>query len=114
MDTTNVNNLDQSKWEKFNTNNDVVGLNQVSISFDKGEAKAAAAYNTILSQVQEEYNTHVGWRFQGYPDNLQNIAAEKFYKKYYDHNEIDPFTGRQRVIGLVDANWIILTLQPVG
>jgi len=108
LDTTKASNLTEENWHNFKTKNDVVALNEVSISHSKGEARAQAAYSSILHGVQENYRLGVGGMFQGYPDNLQNLAAEKFYKRYYVGKEIDPFTGRVLGgIGLEDANWII-------
>lgn len=94
-------------WDKFNTKNDEIGLNEVSITANKGEAKAKRAYDQILNEVQGNYKKSVGGLFQGYPDNLQNIAADVFYRRYIKYNEINPFTGHARVVGLEDANWII-------
>lgn len=85
-------------------------LAEVSVTAKRPEwvDKRNEAYEKEYSIAQDTYRKRTGGLFQGYPKNVINqLAAESFYNKYYKTNEIDPFTGRQRVIPLVDANWII-------
>lgn len=56
----------------------------------------------------EKKKRNLGWFDTGAVSNrLRNEVGAAFYEKYYAHNEIDPFSGKPRVIGLVDANWIV-------
>ena len=107
LDTVRASNITPEVWRNFNTKGDEIGLDEVRISANRGEARAVNAYNSIYSDVKADYRKQVGGLFMGYPDRLKTDASEIFYKRYIQHNEINPFTGQQRVIGLEDANWII-------
>lgn len=73
----------------------------------KWVGKQQSAYNAIYDEVKDRYRKGTAALFQGYPDNLRGIAVERFHERYLAHNEINPFTGKPRVIGLEDANWIV-------
>ena len=60
-----------------------------------------------MSGLQSDYQQSVGGLYMGNPDRLLTEAANTFQERYISHNEINPFSGQGRVVGLEDANWII-------
>ncbi|WP_443946600.1 RHS repeat-associated core domain-containing protein [Pedobacter sp. AW1-32] len=108
LDTVKVNNVTPEVWHNFNTKNDQIGLDDVTIGANRGEARALSAYNAVYSEVKSNYRNQTGSLFGEYPDRLQSDATDLFLKRYYTGAEIDPFSGK--VLGgipLQDANWII-------
>ncbi|MGK6353202.1 DUF6443 domain-containing protein [Parapedobacter sp. DT-150] len=103
LDTISVNNLSMATYKE----EDVVRLDEVFLNL--GDRNRANAFSTVYSEVKESYRKNAGGLFMGYPDNLLKRASEDFYRKYYEGNEVDPFTKRA-IPGsgaLVDANWVI-------
>ena len=82
-------------------------LDEAKIVGTRGAAKAQAAYSSVQSEVQSDYRKQSGGLFMGYPDNLQGRVNFTFHERYIAHNEINPFSGQGRVVGLEDANRII-------
>ncbi|WP_443946591.1 RHS repeat-associated core domain-containing protein [Pedobacter sp. AW1-32] len=108
LDTVKVNNVTPEVWNNFNTKKDQIGLDDITVSANKGEARALKAYNAVLAEVRLNYRNQTGNLFMGYPDRLNTDASNLFVKRYYTGAEIDPFSGK--VLGgipLQDANWII-------
>lgn len=83
---------------------DVFTLPEVKIH---GTSKSEEAYNVVVAEVQDNYERSVGGLNMGYPDRLKSDAADIFHERYIAHNEINPFSGEGRVVGLQDANWIV-------
>jgi RHS repeat-associated protein len=106
LDTVKANQVTPEVWHNFNTSGDNIGLNEVSITATRGASKAQAAYSSVQSEVQSNYRKQSGGLFMGYPDNLQGRVNSTFHERYIAHNEINPFSGQGRVVGLQDANWI--------
>lgn len=70
--------------------------------------KRNTAFAEMYQKKYDAYKRNLGW-FETNPSSayLTEQTAKDFHERYYAHNEIDPFSGRGRVIGLEDANWII-------
>ncbi|MBB6498132.1 DUF6443 domain-containing protein [Pedobacter cryoconitis] len=107
LDTVPVNKVTPEVWHNFDTAGDNISLNEVGVTAKRGGARAQSAYNGVVGEVQSNYRKSTGGLFMGYPDNLQGVATTVFHERYIAHNEINPFSGQGRVVGLEDANWII-------
>lgn len=64
--------------------------------------------NAAFEEMYEKKKRNLGW-FDTSPvsGRLRSQTANEFHERYYAHNEIDPFSGKIRVVGLEDANWVI-------
>lgn len=71
--------------------------------------KRNAAFAEMLQSKTDAYKRNLGWfdMSSSVSRGLMEQTSRDFYERYYAHNEIDPFSGRARVVGLEDANWII-------
>ena len=107
LDTVPVNKVTPAVWHNFNTSGDNIALNEVSVTATRGATRAQAAYSSVQSEVQSDYRKRSGGLFMGYPSSLQGEVNSTFHEKYIAHNEINPFSGQGRVVGLEDANWLI-------
>jgi len=107
LDTVKANQVTPEVWHNFNTSDDNIALNGVTITATRGSSQAQAAYSGVQTEVQSNYRNRSGGLFMGYPNSLQGEVNSVFHERYIAHNEINPFSGQGRVVGLEDANWLI-------